>query len=272
MQAATPGYFATLRIPVRRGRGFDDSDGADARAVAILNEAAASAFFPDDEPVGRSVVIDGVLSQIVGVVGTVFDGDQENPATPEIYRPMRQWPHSSTWIALRIREDPTRMGPDVRAAVRAFDADIAVTRLVDMKALRAESMSSERAMLRLMISFALAAVLISAVGLYALVSYSVSQRAREFGIRAALGAPRGAVLGLVVGEGVRLAATGAAIGLVAALAALRVMRSLLFGVSPTDPLTLAGVVAVVCGVALLATVIPAQRATRTDPSSSLNDA
>jgi putative ABC transport system permease protein len=271
MQAATPGYFGTLRIPVRRGRGFDDADGADAPAVAVLNEAAASAFFRAADPVGRSVVIDGVRSEIVGVVGTVFDGDQENPAIPEIYRPMRQWPHSSTWIALRIREAPMRTGADVRAAVRAFDADIAVTRLLDMEALRAESMSSERAMLRLMAGFALAAVLISAVGLYGLVSYSVSQRVREFGIRVALGAPRGAVLGLVVGEGVRLAATGAAIGLVGAVATLRVMRSMLFGVSATDPVTLAVVVALVCGVALLAAVIPARRAMRTDPSISLND-
>jgi ABC-type antimicrobial peptide transport system permease subunit len=154
--------------------------------------------------------------------------------------------------------------------VRAFDPDIAVTRLLSMDALRAGSMSSERTMLRLMAGFALAAILMSAVGLYGLVSYSVSQRTREFGVRTALGAPRGAVLGLVLGQGVRLAATGAAIGVVGAVATLRVMRSLLFGVSPTDPLTLAGVVALVCGVALLATYVPARRATRVDPLTSLS--
>ena len=272
MQAASPGYFATLRIPLLRGRRFDDADGAGAPPVAIMNEAAVSTYFADDEPIGRSVVIDGVRSEVVGVVGTVFDGDQENPATPEIYRPMRQWPRASTWIALRIPEDPASLGTRVREAVRAYDADIAITRLVDMDDLRAQSMSSERTMLRLMAGFSLAAVLISVVGLYGLVSYSASQRVREFGIRLALGSSRGAVMGLVLGEGVRVAAAGAALGLVGAVAALRVMRSVLFGVSPTDPPTLAGVVAVVCGVALLATVVPALRATRADPLGSLNDA
>jgi ABC-type antimicrobial peptide transport system permease subunit len=203
------------------------------------------------------------------LVGTVFDGDQEQPATPEIYRPMRQQPRTSAWIALRIRGQPGDLGPQVRAAARAFDPDLAITRLLTMDDLRAGSMAAERRLLRLMAGFALAAVLMSAVGLYGLVSYSASQRAREFGVRTALGASRGAVLRLVLAQGLGLAATGAAIGLAGSLATAGVTRSLLFGVSPSDPLTLAGVAAAVCGVSLIAAWIPAWRATRMDPMASL---
>jgi predicted permease len=269
MQAATPGYFAALGIPLRRGRPFSDADGADSPGVAIVNEAFAERFLPDRDPIGRAVIVDGSQWEVVGVVGTVFHGDQEQPATPEIYRPMRQQPRTSAWIALRIRGQPGDLGPQVRAAVRAFDPDLAITRLLTVDELRAGSMAAERRLLRLMAGFAVAAVLMSAVGLYGLVSYSASQRAREFGVRTALGASSGAVLRLVLAQGLRLAATGAAIGLAGSLATARVTRSLLFGVSPSDPLTLAGVAAAVCGVSLLAAWIPAWRATRVDPMASL---
>ena len=269
MQAATPGYFAALGIPLRRGRSFVDADGADAPGVAIVNEAFRERFLPAGDPIGQALMIDGSRWEIVGVVGTVFDGDQEQPWTPEIYRPMRQHARANAWIALRTRGEPGELGPGVRAAVRAFDPDVAVTRLLTMDALRAASMGSERTLLRLMAGFALAAILISAVGLYGLVSYSVSQRTREFGVRTALGATGGAVLRLVLAQGLGLAATGAAIGLAGSLVVARVMRSLLYGVAPGDPLTLAAVAAAVSGVALLASWIPARRATRVDPLASL---
>lgn len=272
MRAATPGYFAALGIPLTRGRAFGAADGADAPPVAILNEAAARTFFPAGDPIGRGILIDGARWEVVGVVGTVFDGDQENPAKPEIYRPMRQWPRSSVWIALRTRADPTEPAPTIRRAVRDFDPDIAVTRLLTMDALRVDSMGSELRMLRLMAAFALAAVLISAIGLYGVISYIVSARARELAVRRTLGAPKSAVLRLVLAQGVGAAGIGSAVGVVGALGASRAMRSLLFGVSPTDPLTLVSAVAVVCGVAILATYLPAQRAASIDPATSLSDA
>lgn len=269
MQAATSGYFTALEIPLLRGRGFTGADGPDAAPVAVINRAAAERFFPHDDPIGRALVVDGSRWEIVGIVGTVFSGDQERPATPEVYRPLRQWPQRSSWIALRTRGRPEAVGPEIRAAVRAFDPDVAVTRLLTMDALRASSMSAERRMLRLMAAFALAAVLMSAIGLYGLISYSVTQRTRELGVRAALGAGRVAVTRLVLAQGIRLAAAGAALGILGAAAALRVMRSLLFGVSATDPLTLAAAALTVCGVALLATWAPARRATRVDPVRAL---
>jgi predicted permease len=269
MQAATPGYFAALGVPLRRGRRFSDADGADAPGVAIVNEAFAERFLPDRDPLGRAVIVDGSRWEVVGVVGTVFAGDQEQPTAPELYRPMRQQPRPLVWIALRFRGQPGTLAPQVRTAVRAFDPDLAITGLLTMDELRAGSMASERTLLRLMAGFALAAALMSAVGLYGLVSYSVSQRAREFGVRTALGASSGAVLRLVLAQGLGLAATGAAIGLAGSLATARLTRSLLYGVAPGDPLTLAGVASAVCGVSLLAAWIPARRATRVDPTTSL---
>jgi putative ABC transport system permease protein len=269
MQSATVGYFDALGIPLLRGRVFVDEDRAGAPGVAVVNEIFAQRFFPDEDPIGQAVIIDSVRWQIVGVLRNVFHGDAEQLAIPEIYRPTRQWGTPTVWIALRTRGDPARFTPAVTAAVRQFDPDIAITRLFTMNALRADSMSSERMMLRLMAAFALAAVLISAIGLYGLISYSVTQRRHEFGVRLALGAEAGTVLRLVLGQGVRLAAIGTAIGIAGAIAALRAMRSMLFGVSPTDPLTLAFVVLLICGVALLAAYLPARRATLIDPMGSL---
>jgi predicted permease len=269
MQAATPGYFDALEIPIVRGRAFTNGDAANSPRVALINEVVAQRFFPDEDPIGRTLIIDSLRWEIVGVVGSVFYGDVEQIESPEIYRPMQQWPRPTVWIAARTRGDPAQIALQVTAAVRAFDPDIAITRLFTMNALRTDSMGSERMMLRLMGGFAFAAVLISAIGLYGLISYSVSQRTREFGVRLALGAGPSAVLGLVLGQGVRLAAVGAALGITGAIAALRVMQSMLFRVSPTDPLTLGIVVVLICAVALLAAYIPARRATLIDPMSSL---
>ena len=264
MQAASPGYFRAVGMLVS-GRAFAHADRAGALPVAIVNRTLARQHFGDQDPIGRSVVIDGVRCLIVGVAADVFHGDAEFPTHPEIYRPLRQWPRSSVWIAARIRDTADGAAPAVRAAIRAFDLDIAITRFFTMEALRADSMASERTMLRLMGAFSLAALLISAIGLYGLISYSVAQRTREFGVRLALGARGGSVVGLVMRQGLRLVAAGAALGIAGALAALRVMRSMLYGVSPTDPFTLGGVVLLICAVAVLACYLPARRATLVDP-------
>jgi predicted permease len=271
MQSATPGYFEALGIPIVRGRSFSDGDRANAPRVAIINQVVAQRFLPGEDPIGRAVIIDDVRWEVVGVVGAVFHGDVENLTPPEIYRPMQQWERLSVWIAVRTRGAPAQLGPTVAAAVRRFDPDMAITRLFTMNELRASDMSSERRSLRLMAAFALAAFLISVIGLYGVISYSVSQRTREFGVRLALGAERRAVLSLVLGQGVRLAAVGALLGIAAALGVLRLMQAMLFGVSPADPLTLATVAVAMCVVALFAAYLPAQRAMQIDPMTSLRD-
>ena len=271
MQAVTHGYFGALGVPMLQGRPFSDADGVNGPRVAIINRAFARRFFPDGEPIGRRLLIDGERWEIVGVAADIFHGDVEQIARPEIYRPMQQWSPATAWIAIRTRADPGQLVPAVVAAVGRLDPDIAITRSITMNALRASDMSSERRMLRLIGAFAVAAVLISAIGLYGLISYSVAQRAREFGIRIALGAQRSTVRRMVLAQGLRLSAIGVAIGLLGALAGLRVMRGMLFDVSPVDPFTLAGVIGLVSMVALIAAYLPARRATLVDPMRSLHE-
>lgn len=270
LQPATPDYFRAIGIPVVRGRTFDDADREGAPRVAVLNRAAAERFFPGEDPVGRAVVIDSARWQIVGVVGNVFYGDVDELVTPEIYRPMRQWAGRSTiWIVARTQGDPARLAAPVAEAVRRFDQDIAITRLFTMRELRVNDTGSERMMLRVMGALAIAAMLISAIGLYGLISHSVARRTREFGVRLALGADASSIFALVLGEGLKLTAAGAVFGFAGALMALRAMRSLLFGVSPIDPITLGAVVGVTCVVAVVAAYLPARRATLVDPMRSL---
>ncbi|MQA91279.1 MAG: FtsX-like permease family protein, partial [Gemmatimonas sp.] len=202
MQAVTSGYFDALGIPILRGRGFTDSDSPDAPRVAVINRVIAERFFPDDDPIGRGVIVDSLRWEIVGIVGSVFYGSTEELASPEIYRPIQQWGGSSrVWIAISTRGDLPGIGREVTAAIHRFDPDIAITRLLTMNTLRDNTMGSERRLLRLMGAFALAALLISAIGLYGLISYSVSQRTREFGVRLALGAERQLVLRLASSSG-----------------------------------------------------------------------
>jgi len=269
MQGATPGYFDALGIPLLRGRDFTDSDRTRSLPVAIVNQDFAERFFANEDPVGRAVTIDSVRWEIVGVSGTAFHGDQEELSRPEIYRPMQQWGRPFVWIALRTRGDPARLGRAVASAVRQFDPDIPITRMDTMSQLRADSMGSERRMLRLIAAFAVVAILISAIGLYGVIGYSVAQRTREFGVRMALGAGAASVLGLVLGWGIRLATVGAVFGIVGALGAGRVIRSMLFRVSPADPFTLGVVVLLICAVAVIAAYLPARRATLVDPLTSL---
>jgi putative ABC transport system permease protein len=271
LQAATPGYFEALRLPVLRGRTFTPADRANAPRVAVINRTLAQRFFGTEDPIGRVILLDDHRWEVVGVIGDVFYGSTEELTAPEIYRPMQQSPRPTFWIALRTRSDPAAMKTTVAAAVRQYDPDLAITRLLTMDELRGDSLGSERHMLQLMLSFALAAILISAIGLYGVISYAVSQRTREFGVRLALGAQRQQVLRMVLGQGVRLAGYGAAVGVVVAIGLLQAMRSLLYGVSPTDPLTLALVVAVIAIVTLLAAFLPAQRAMLVDPMISLRD-
>jgi putative ABC transport system permease protein len=271
MQAATPRYFETLGIPLLRGRAFTDSDDAGSAPVAIVNRALAERVFPGEDAVGRGLVIDGTRWEVVGLVGDVFHGDVEAIREPEIYRPMRQWSISRVWIAVRTREDRAALGPALVATVGRFDPDMVITRMLTVDELRAGDMGSERRRLRLMGAFATAAILITAIGLYGVVSYSAAQRTREFGVRLALGAGRGVVLRMVLADGLRLATLGAGLGILGALAALPVMRAMLFGVSPSDPVTLAAVAAIVCGIGLLAAYVPARRATRVDPVAWLSE-
>jgi predicted permease len=272
----TPGYFRTLDIPLRRGREFTDQDTEDAQRVAIVDEALARRFWPEypsgPDPVGQRLWVGGVNpkpAQIVGIAANVHQS-LENSAWPEtVYVCFAQNPLPSAMLAIRTDGDPLRFTSAVREQVRALDKDQGISAVRTMDDLVEEEVGQRRLLVILLGSFAGVALLLALIGIYGVIAYSVAQRTREMGIRRALGAQQSDILRLVVVQGFRLALAGVAIGLVGAYGLTRLMESLLFHVSATDPATFVGVALLFLFVALAASYIPARRATRIDPMAAL---
>ncbi|MGA2741432.1 MAG: ABC transporter permease [Bryobacteraceae bacterium] len=272
----TPGYFRTLDVPLRRGRDFTEHDAADTERVAIVDEALARRFWPDYpngvDPVGQRIWVGGVNpkpAQIVGVAAAVHQS-LESTAWPEtVYVSFAQNPLPSAMLAVRTDGDPLRFTGGVRAQLRALDKDQATSAVRSMDDLVEEEVGQRRLLVILLGSFAGVALLLALIGIYGVMAYSVAQRTREMGIRRALGAQRGDILRMVVMQGLRLALAGVAVGLAGAYGLTRLMESVLFHVSATDPATFAGVALLFLCVALAASYMPARRATRIDPMAAL---
>ena len=267
-------YFATLEVPILRGRAFEASDRSGAQWVAIVDETVARRFFPTQDPIGQFIRIDSLYWQIVGVAAdTRYDARDRTVAMypGEVYRPIAQWPWRQVQFAVRTKGNPLDLAPAVARIVRGFDRDLALTRVETMETVIEEDVAPAHVISGMMLGFAAAAVIIVAIGLYGLISYGVAQRTREFGIRRALGAESGALLSLVLGQGLRLAAVGSVLGLAGALATTRLLNAVLYGVSPADPLTLFAVVGAMCLVGLAAAYVPARRASVADPMESLRE-
>jgi len=265
-------YFSTLEIPIVRGRTFAEADGPDAMRVAVIDETVAQRFFAGSDPIGQSIRIDSLYWQIVGIVADTRYGARNRTVAMypgEVYRPMAQWPWRQAQFVVRTRGNPLDVAPALQRVIRDFDRDLAVTRVATMESVIEEDVAPDRLISGMMLGFAGAAVLIAAIGLYGVISYGVAQRVREFGIRRALGAEPTALVSLVLGQGMKLAGLGALLGVAGAIATTRVMRSVLYGVSPVDPLTLSAVVAAMFVVGLAAAFIPARRASVADPMESL---
>ncbi len=273
IRIADPGYFAAMRVPLVRGRAFTAADRADAPPVIVVNETMARKFFPGQDAVGERLQVNWTdpksHPEIIGVVGDVRTSALDADIRPMIYYPFAQAPTGSMTLAIRHSGDPGPLAASVRAAVRDLDHDVPLTDVASMTTRLARSMSDRRYPMLLLSGFAALAVVLAAVGLYGLLSYVVSRRTREIGVRMALGADRGAVLGLVLRDGVRLTLIGAAIGAIASSVAARALGHLLYGVGPTDPLTFAAVGLLLVAVALVASYLPAARATRVDPVEAL---
>src|SRR5262245_5175538 len=265
----SPDYFRTFRIPLVKGRLFAESDGADTPPVVVVNESLARIYFADEDPLGKRIIYNGVARLIVGVVGDVKHSALDEEAKPEIYLTMAQspWPYMS--LAVRTSGDPMQMIARVREQVLAVDKDQPITNIRTMERLMARSVAPRRFNLLLLGVFALVGLALAAVGLCGVMSYMVTQRTREIGVRMALGAQRGDVLRQVIGEGMKLALIGVLLGLGGALALTRLLKTLLFEVSATDPLTFIVIAALLIIVALLACWIPARRAASMDPLVSL---
>ncbi len=266
----SPDFFKTFRVPLIKGRVLAESDGAKAPPVVVVNESLARKYFANEDPLGKHITpLNDATCVIVGVVGDVKHSALDEEAKPEIYRPMAQSQFLFMSLVVRTSGDPMQMVAVVRGQVWAGDKDQPISNIETMERLMAKSVAPRRFNLLLLGVFALIGLALAGMGLYGVMSYTVTQRTREIGVRMAMGAQRGDVLRLVIGEGMKLALIGALLGLGGALALTRLLKTLLFGVSATDPLTFIVIAAVLIIVALLACWIPARRAASMDPLVSL---
>ncbi|MGB9462891.1 MAG: ABC transporter permease [Candidatus Acidiferrum sp.] len=270
-------YFRVMQIPVRAGRGFTDMDRQGQPLVAVVNETFVEKFFPHEDPLdaridwGRSKSPHQWMT-VIGVVQDVKYWGLDQPADPAVYAPFSQSDEAwRRWMTLAIRTPgpSNTLVDEVKQQVWSLDRQIPVSDIQSMNGLMAESLAQQRFNMLLLGIFAALALVLSAVGIYGLMAYAVSQRTHEIGVRVAVGAQQRDVLRLIVGDGAKLAFFGIAIGIVAAFALTRLMASLLFEVAPTDPETFAVVAVLLAAVALMACYIPARRATRVDPMVAL---
>jgi len=274
-RSASAGYFRAAGMRLTRGRPFGERDTASAQPVAIVNQAFAARRFAGGDAIGRRLRLgSGDLNaspwmEIVGVVADVRHQALDAAPREEMYLPHAQAASETMTLVVSARGDPAPLGAALRAQVRALDADLPLASIRPMEEVVASSLAPRRAAMTLVGAFAAIAVLLAAVGLYGLVSYSVAQRTREIGLRMALGARASDVLRLVLGQGIRLVAAGVGAGLLAAFMAARLMRGLLFGVGAADPWTYVWVVVLLAAVAALASALPARRAARVDPMTAI---
>jgi predicted permease len=267
----TPNFFETLRIPLVSGREFTDADRKDTKQVAIINEAMAKHFWPDQSAVGKRFHFFGEpdLREVVGVVrNTVVNNIGEEPQ-PLAYLPLTQDFSPAVTMQVRTSGRPEAVISSVRSQVQSLDTNLALTNVNTIEELINQGLWAPRVGAALLSVFGALALLLAVVGVYGVLSYSVNQQTREIGIRMAMGAQTGRVLKLVVGQGMRLALAGLILGLVIALAATRVLSTLLFGVSAHDPLIFIGVSLILMAAAILACYIPARRAMKVDPMVAL---
>jgi len=272
---ATPGYFKALGLRVVRGRPFMPQDRAGAPQVVVINEAAVRKHFPGENPLGHRIelgwTVDGVHrgGEIVGVVADFKQDALENEIEPELFLPYDQAPQDALSVVLRTRSDSQGLVSAIQSQVRGLDPDLPVYGMQPVGELVATSTSQPRFYMLLLGGFAALALVLAAVGIYGVIAYAVRQRTQEIGIRMALGASRDRVMGMVVRQGLTLALLGAAAGLLGAFLATRGLRSLLYEVSASDPMTYVGVAAVLIAVAAVASYLPARRAARTEPQLAL---
>lgn len=270
----TPDYFRAMRIPLLKGRFFNDQDRATTTYSAIIDESFARRFFPGEDPLGKRIDEDGSRSGrgfavIVGVVGGVKHTDVKAEARPMMYVPAEQSPWESMTLVVRSSGDPAALAAALREQVSAVDNDQPLSEITTMEQLFAKAVAPQRFNLMLVGLFAALALTLATVGVYGVIAYSVTQRAQEMGVRLALGASSRDILRLIIGQAMRTSLLGVGLGLVAAVGLTRVMTSLLFEVSATDPVVFVGLAVLLIAVTLVASYIPARRATKVDPLVAL---
>ncbi len=264
-----PGYFKTMNIALRTGRDFTKFDTDKTEQVMILSEALAQRLFPGQDAIGRQTVTGNREYRVLGVVSNVRHSSLEAAAEPEMYFPLAQATQGSVEMVVRTTQPPEAMASEIQRALQSVDANLPVRDFRTLEGIVAQSVSPRRFVMLLLGGFAGLALLLAALGIYGVISFSVAQRTQEIGIRLALGAQAADVLKLVMGQGAKLIFSGVALGLLMAFLLAQVMRSMLFGVSATDPLTFGMIALLLTIVALLACYLPARRATKVDPMIAL---
>jgi len=270
----SPDYFRTMEIPLKRGRFFTDADDRQAPRVVIIDEALAERYFANRDPVGLRIRPGGPTSTqpwmtIVGIVGNVKSDGFDQPNQPRLYFAIFQNPAKALSIYLKTDVAPLALTQALRGQIHAVDRDLPVFGETTMTQVAAESMSRRKFTMQLIGLFGILALLLAGVGIYGVIAYSVTQRTREIGIRVALGASRSAILRWVLKQGMILTVVGIAVGLIGAFLLTRLLRSLLFGVAPTDIVTYGALAILLTVVALIACYVPARRATKVDPLIAL---
>jgi putative ABC transport system permease protein len=269
MASITPDFFRAIGTPLKSGRMFTDRDTAEAPLVALINEAGVRLWFSGQDPLNKVVNAAGRPREIVGVVGDIRQRGLRNPALPQLFVPYPQRVTRTPRFIIRAAQDPMLLAPAIRAMFREIDPDVALTPFVPFTQLVDDSVARPRFYTSLLVLFAGTALVLAAVGIFGVMSYTVAQRSREISIRLALGARRREVVSMVVGRALALSALGIGLGLAGTYALVRVIQGLLFGVRPLDPLTVAAVTIVLGGSALLASFLPARRAATIDPGGVL---
>jgi predicted permease len=275
IRIATPDYLPTMGIRIVRGRGFSALDGAGATKVMLITEAAAKKFFPNEDPIGKHIHFDyghdsvNLEGDVVGVVADVKQSSLAEATLPQFWAPYAQWPIPSMTVVLHTARDPQSAVADARRVVRELDPDLALAHVKTLDQVVTESVAQPRFYMMLLTAFAVVAMLLAAIGIYGVIAYLVGQRAKEIGIRMALGASPSRVVRMVVNEGLVMVAIGIGAGVAGAVALTRLMEALLFDTKATDPMTYVVVALVLAAVAIVASSVPAMRAAHVDPALAM---
>jgi putative ABC transport system permease protein len=279
LRTADPHFFHAAGIPLLAGRPFDATDGPMSPKVVVVNQTLVSRFFPNEDPIGKRIAWTGPMLKyapvgadwrtIVGVVGNIKDGRLEDAPEAEVYEPVTQFLAIGGGLVIRSDSDVARLTPQVTRIVRRLAPTAPIEHVMTISQIKDESVAPRRLNAALVSSFGLLAIVIAAVGIAGVLAFSVSARTNEIGIRMSLGADSGRVQRMILGEGGVLLAIGLALGIAGAFAASSVIRGLLFGVAPHDPVTFAGVALMMAAIGLAACWLPALRAARIDPAITM---
>ena len=276
MRIVTPGYFATMGIPLRKGRDFASRDKFETAGVVIVNESLVRQYFPNEDPIGKRItpqisldVREPIEREIIGVVGDVKARNLTTESKPELYLPHAQASSGTMTIVARTSMEPQAVLPSLRQTVGSLNKDVPLYETRTMEQYLATVVAQPRLNMTLLVIFAGVAIVLTAVGIYGVMAYSVAQRTQEIGIRLALGAQRFDVLRMIVGQGARLVLLAMVLGIAAAFALGKSIASLLYGIGATDVPTLLSVAFLLAFIALLACWLPARRASGIDPMTAL---